>query len=270
MSKQNYIVIDVSLCEDCNDCFMACKDEHVGNCWLPYTDEQPRHGHKWIDIKQKERGQYPRIDVCYLPTPCQHCADAECMKAFPDCISRREDGIVLIDPVKAKGKKDIVNHCPYHAIYWNETLNVPQKCTMCAHILDKEQYPHMPRCVHSCPTEAMKFYQLTPEEMEAKVKEENLEVLHPELGARPHVYYKNLYRFNKKFIAGGILKDGDCAEGVEVFLNGDGQISSHVTDGFGDFKFDNLESGSYTIEIDGKVVKEVILTDSVNVGSITI
>ena len=39
MKKQAYIVIDVALCEDCNNCFMACKDEHVGNCWLPYTDE---------------------------------------------------------------------------------------------------------------------------------------------------------------------------------------------------------------------------------------
>lgn len=270
MNKQAYIVIDVALCEDCNDCFMACKDEHVGNCWLPYTDEQPRHGHKWIDIKQKERGQYPRIDVCYLPTPCQHCEDAECMKAFPDCVTRREDGIVLIDAEKAKGNKDLVNHCPYHAIYWNEDLQVPQKCTMCAHILDNKEYPYMPRCVHSCPTDAMEFCMLTPDEMAQKIKDENLEALHPELGARPHIYYKNLYRYTKLFIAGGILKDNDCAEGVEVFLNGCGIVCSQVTDYFGDFKFDNLEPGEYSLEIDGQEVKKVQITESVNVGSITI
>ena len=57
--KQYYMVIDVSLCHDCNNCFLACKDEHVGNQWLPYTEDQPRHGHKWIDILSTERGLFP-------------------------------------------------------------------------------------------------------------------------------------------------------------------------------------------------------------------
>jgi Fe-S-cluster-containing hydrogenase components 1 len=270
MKKQAYIVIDVALCEDCNNCFMACKDEHVGNCWLPYTDEQPRHGHKWMDIRQKERGQYPRIDVCYLPTPCQHCEKPACMEAYPDCISRREDGIVLIDPVKAKGNKDLVNHCPYHAIFWNEELQVPQKCTMCAHILDNGEAPCMPRCVHSCPTDAMQFYMMTPEEMALKAEQEHLETLHPEIGAKPHIYYKNLYRFQKLFIAGGIIKNGECEENAEVVLNGNGISVSQTTDGFGDFKFDRLEPGEYSIEVNGKQVKTVQITESVNVGSIVI
>ena len=42
MSKQKYLVMDIASCHDCNDCFMACKDEHVGNAWMPYTEEQPR------------------------------------------------------------------------------------------------------------------------------------------------------------------------------------------------------------------------------------
>lgn len=68
--KQNYLVIDIALCHDCNNCFMACKDEHVDNDWLPYTNAQPRHGHRWMNIHRTERGQYPRIDVAYLPMPC--------------------------------------------------------------------------------------------------------------------------------------------------------------------------------------------------------
>jgi Fe-S-cluster-containing dehydrogenase component len=55
--KQQYMVIDVSQCHDCNNCFMACKDEHVSNKWLPYTDEQPQHGHRWMNILRAERGQ---------------------------------------------------------------------------------------------------------------------------------------------------------------------------------------------------------------------
>lgn len=270
MSKQKYVVIDVSLCHDCNNCFMACKDEHVGNKWLPYTDEQPRHGHRWIDIQSIERGQCPRIDVAYLPVPCQHCEDAPCQKAFPDCVTKREDGIVLIDPLKARGNKELADSCPYGAIYWNEEINAPQKCTMCAHIMDKGQEPCMPRCVHSCPTEAMKFYNLEPEKMEKMIQEEHLETYHPEWGTKPHVYYKNLYRFTKSFIAGGIVKDDECAGGVTVCLKGNGVNKTDVTDCFGDFKFDALEPGTYTLEAEGKDVKTVTIDESVNVGSIFI
>ena len=73
MSKQKYLVMDIASCHDCNDCFMACKDEHVGNDWMPYTEEQPRHGHRWIKLLRTERGQCPRIDVSYLAMMCQHC-----------------------------------------------------------------------------------------------------------------------------------------------------------------------------------------------------
>jgi NAD-dependent dihydropyrimidine dehydrogenase PreA subunit len=176
----------------------------------------------------------------------------------------------LIDAVKAKGVRELVDSCPYGAIYWNEEANIAQKCTMCAHILDSGVDPKMPRCVHACPTEAMKFYTLEPEEMERKIKEEGLEVYRPGLKTKPHVFYKDLYRFEKAFVAGGILKADECAEGVEVTLKGKGVNNSQITDCFGDFKFDALLPGDYTIEIGGKEVKKVKVDASVNVGSIAI
>ena len=268
MSKQKFIVIDVSLCHDCNNCFMACKDEHVGNRWAPYTDEQPRHGHRWVNILSKERGQCPRIDVAYLPVMCQHCE--KCPLVDAGFAARREDGIVLIDMEKAKGRKDAMEMCPYGSVYYNDEADVPQKCTMCAHIMDCGQEPCMPRCVHSCPTEAMKFYELEPDEMAKKIEEEKLDVYRAELGTMPHVFYKNLYRFEKAFIAGGIVKDDECAEGVTVTLKGNGVETTDVTDYFGDFKFDALQAGTYTLEIEGKTVKTVELEESQNVGSIFI
>lgn len=268
--KQHYMVIDVALCSDCNNCFIACKDEHVGNKWLPYTDEQPRHGHRWMNILQNERGQYPRIDVNYLPMPCQHCQDAPCIKAHPECISRREDGIVMIDAEKAKGVKELVDSCAYGVIYWSEEANVAQKCTMCAHLLDGDDKVTMPRCVHSCPTGSMKFFTMEPEEMQKKVKNEGLENYRSDLGSKPNVFYKNLHLFTKAFIAGGILKDNECAEGVEVTLKGDNVQYAQITDCFGDFKFDGLHPGPYAILINGKEVKTVEIETSVNVGSIVI
>jgi Fe-S-cluster-containing dehydrogenase component len=266
--KQYYLVIDVALCHDCNNCFIACKDEYVMNSWLPYSEEQPRHGPRWMNILRKERGQYPRVEANFLPMPCQHCADGPCAKDFPDAVIVRDDGIVIIDPVKSKGKKEIVDSCPYGAIYWNEEKEIPQKCTLCAHLLDGEW--DRPRCAHSCPTGAIQFYSVEPEEFEKIKEEQNLANYHPEHAHDPHVYYKNLYRFTKNFIAGGLLKDGDCAEGVKVSLKGDAVLPEQETNYFGDFKFDGLEPGTYTIVIDGNDAKTVTIDASLNVGSIDI
>lgn len=69
------------------------------------------------NIHGKERGQYPFIDVAYLAVPCLHCDNAPCIRAAKDgAIYKRPDGIVIIDPVKAKGQKKVINACPYSAI----------------------------------------------------------------------------------------------------------------------------------------------------------
>jgi Fe-S-cluster-containing dehydrogenase component len=277
MEKWN-LVIDVAKCEECNNCFLACKDEHVDNDFLPYSVAQPRHGHRWIDIVIKERGQFPDIDIANLPMPCMHCDNAPCMKkAGEGVIYKMSSGIVIIDPEKAKGEKEIVNSCPYGAIWWNEAKNVAQKCTLCAHLL-AEGWKE-PRCVQACPTGAMRIVKVEDAQMKQIIAQEKLEVLHPEYKTAPRVYYKNLYRYTRCFIAGDVAfkKDGitDCAEGARVTLSKDSQkISEVLTDNYGDFKFDNLEekSGRYTLEIAfkdyGKKTIEVDLAESKSVGTI--
>ncbi len=275
--KQIFTIIDVSRCIDCNNCFVACKDEHVDNDWPGYTLSQPRHGHRWMNIHRHERGTYPLIDVAYRPTPCMHCAEPACAKAAPDCISIRPDGIVLINPDKAKGRKDIVSSCPYGAIYWNEELEQPQKCTMCAHLIDEGWA--QPRCAQACFAEALVTVRLTKEEMERKAKAENLRQVHPEKGTKPRVYYKNLHMIDKAFIAGSleVEVDGitDCAENIAIELFYDEKlIAKVVTDAFGDFKFDGLDcdNKAYTLYFNsasGQTQKhEVKLEKSMNLGNI--
>ncbi len=249
--KQRYMVVDVEKCHDCNTCFMGCKDEFVDNDWTPYTAAQPKHGHRWMNILRKERGCDGRIDVAFLPMPCQHCEDAPCVEASDGAIFRREDGIVMIDMEKAKGKKQLVEACPYKAIYWNEEQAVPQKCTFCAHILDNEGWS-MPRCVHNCPTGALTFHTIEPYEMSDMAKTEGLSAYMDELGTKPRVYYKNLYRYTKNFISAGVVHSGDCVEGAKVSLyNAAGkQCAMQKTNFFGEFKFDGLDDGEYTIEIE--------------------
>ncbi len=272
--KQWYMVIDVATCQDCNGCLMACKDEHVDNVWPGYTDPQPRRGHYWIDIARHERGQYPRVDISFRPTPCQHCENGPCIEAGNGAVSRREDGIVMIDVEKARGNKDLVASCPYGAIFWNEEENIGQKCTMCAHLLDNDNWlPGVPRCVHNCPTGSLKAFNVERDEMDEMVEAERLSVLKPELSTQPHVFYKDLHLVEKHFISAGVLVDQDCFEGAIVVLKSDGAVrAKQATNCFGDFKFDGLDDGEYLIEIDagGRTASETVQIDnkSLNLGFI--
>ncbi len=275
--KKWYLTIDVAKCENCGNCLMACRDEHTGNDWPKYAAPQAEHGGKWIEVSGKERGQYPFIDVAYLPVTCMHCDQAPCMEAGkPDAVSKRPDGIILIDPQKARGQRNIVAACPYGAISWNEELNLPQKCTLCAHLLDKGWTET--RCVQSCPTGALRLMHTEEARMDETARAEQLQTYLPERGTRPRVYYRNLERFTHCFIAGSVAtRNGaaeDCVEGAEVILrNGkDEKIAVNITDNYGDFKFDGLpqNSGKYIITIrrgdDNIKTVECVLKDSLNVG----
>ncbi len=259
------LIIDIEKCENCNNCFLACKDEHVENNWPGYSDPQPRHGHRWMNIKRVERGQYPLIDVAYRPTPCMHCDDPACLKAASSGqVEKRPDGLVLIKTDRAKGNKSIVKACPYDAIWWNETENVAQKCTMCAHLLDTGW--DKPRCVQVCPTGALTFIDTEDEIATGQLGGDSLEVLHPEYKTSPIVKYKNLYRFDKCFIAGSVAyNDNDqeeCAFGAEVTLTKDSSVIAKTNaDEFGDFKIDNLDysSGKYSLKITFQSYKETVV-----------
>jgi len=276
MKKWN-LIIDVAECTNCNLCTLAAMDEYVGNDWPGYSAPMPRHGHKWINILQKERGQTPMIDIAYVPTMCNHCDDAPCIKADRHgAIKKRPDGIVLIDPAKAKGRKDLVDACPYGHIWWNDELQLPQAWTFDAHLID--QGWQQTRGQQSCPTGAMRAISVEDEEMTRVAREQNLEVMKPELNSRPRVYYRNLWRYSKCFIGGSVSeeKDGviDCLEGASVQLLKDGaSIAVTTTDNYGDFKFDRLEenSGHYTVQIFASGRSKTVEADlgaSINLGEI--
>jgi Fe-S-cluster-containing dehydrogenase component len=253
MKKWN-LIIDVEECHNCNNCFIACKDEYVGNDIKGYSAPQPLHGHKWINIVSKERGQYPIMDIAYVPTMCNHCDDAPCVKQGNGAVEKREDGIVLINPQKAVDRKDIVDACPYGAIWWNEELSLPQAWTFDAHLLDRGWKE--PRGVQSCPTAAMKAVKITDQEMARLAEADTLEPLRPDLDTRPRVYYKNLHRYSKVFVAGEVLASvnevTECLAGAKVVLTSQGkELAATETDTYGEFKIDGLEpgSGSCTLSI---------------------
>ena len=277
MKKWN-LIVDVAKCNNCNNCFLANKDEHVDNDFPGYAAPQPRHGHRWIDIVCRERGRAPMVDAAYVPTMCNHCDDAPCVKASQDgAVYKRRDGIVIIDPQKAAGKKEIVDSCPYGAIWWNEERKVAQTWIFDAHLLD--QGWKEPRCAQVCPTGAISSLKAEDSAMQEVAASEALEVLHPEFGTRPRVYYKNLYRYTQCFIGGSVAveRNGvvDCLEGAAVTLAREGvALAKQRTDNYGDFKFDRLDSnsGNYMIEIShpdhGRQLVESRLGESQYLGTI--
>ena len=270
------LLIDVTKCSGCHNCFLACRDEYYDNDYPGYSAPQPLNGQFWMQLNEVERGSYPKVKLDYIPLPCQHCEQAPCIgAAADDAVYRRKDGIVLIDPKKAKGQKDIVNSCPYRVIFWNEELKLPQKCTLCAHHLDAGATE--PRCVEACPTGALMFGDIDDPKSDIAQAAAALktEILHPEYGLAPTVKYLGL---PTRFVAGEVVRrdvPGECAQGVKVTLEGDGAKRETATDSYGDFEFEGLEKGKqYQVRVDLKGYASMIIDvdkpNDVNLGQIVL
>ncbi len=269
------MIINYNLCNGCYNCQIACKDEHVGNDWSPIAKPQPDTGQFWHKIHDNVRGQVPKVFVTYEHSMCQHCDDAPCIDACKTkAIYKREDGAVIIDPNKCRGNRLCIEACPYeNVIYYNKDLDIAQKCTFCAHLLDDGWTE--PRCVDACPTEAMVF----GDEDDPKIKAllEQAEPLCKENGVKPRVFYIGL---PKRFIAGEIYDEGqdECLEGVKVTAECcvTGAKFEAVTDNFGDFWIKGLEKGVYKVSFEkegypAKDFGDVDVTEKdLNIGSIAL
>lgn len=270
------LLIDPSKCIQCCNCQNSCKDEHCDNDWKPYAAEQ-ESGQFWIQIRENQAACGSRMKLERTPVPCQHCADAPCMAAAvaagaPDAVYRREDGLVIIDPEKAKGHKCIQDACPYGAVYYNEALDLPQKCTMCAHLLDSGW--SQPRCVTACPTDALRFVdaeELSPENLYAP-----LEILNPEFKTHPSVRYVNL---PKPFLAGSLYSEAQnaCVENARLTLKAPatGKVYEGRSRMLGEFKIEGVHPGFYDLEIDAdgyepKTIGKIDLRSAVNAGDINL
>jgi len=264
------MVVDVTKCDGCYNCFIACKDEQCNQEKKGYAAPQPMTGQFWLKIIGKERGQYPKVKQDYIALTCMHCENPACITAGDGAVYKRDDGIVIIDPEKAKGRKDIVSKCPYRVIYWNEEEQLPQKCTFCAHLLDagwKE-----PRCVEACPTGALIFGDLDDPESAVSKAMKSAQAMHPEYNLGENVKFIGL---PKNFVAGSVVfaDTDECAKDVTVTLAGEDDTKTVKTDGFGDFEFEDLpDNKTYKVTVSAPGYKtqecEVKTYKSLNLGDI--
>lgn len=162
MAKQYAFYVNLAACIGCKTCQVACKDKNN----LPV-------GLRWRRVMQYESGQWINQDGTFIPsnvavnfisTACMHCEKPICMEVCPtQAISKRADGIVLIDQSKCVGCRYCSWACPYGAPQYDQSAGVMTKCTFCSDLIDQGQRP---ACVESCPQRAMDFGTL--DELQAK------------------------------------------------------------------------------------------------------
>ena len=154
------LLINQSLCIECNNCEVACAETHNGTSRL-----------------QRELG--PTFANIHLPSACRHCENPHCMKDCPpDAIGRSLQGEVFISDA-CIGCGNCERNCPYGVIHmasdkppkrggglpWlllglgaapgarqaDYDPNVPKKAVKCDLCKDLKGGPS---CVRACPTGA--------------------------------------------------------------------------------------------------------------------
>jgi len=144
MSQKN-LLIDLEYCHGCRACEVACKQEFN----IPV-------GIKWINVvKVGPRMVRGKLKMDFVPMRCLHCAKAPCIDACPEkAITKRSDGIVLINPQLCNGCMACFEACPFGVIQLNPSKRVAEMCNLCVHRIDAGLEP---ACVHHCPAKCMYF-----------------------------------------------------------------------------------------------------------------
>ncbi len=177
-SRKRYVmVVDTKKCVACKACVLACKAEN--NVPDGYCRD-------WI--VEEVRGVFPNLTAENRSERCNHCSNPPCVSCCPTGASWvAEGGVVLVTHDKCTGCKACIASCPYDARYVHPEGYV-DKCTFCLHRVQKGQQP---ACVEICPTQTLYFGDLSDptSEVAQLLATRTHEVLHPEAGTEPNVYF---------------------------------------------------------------------------------
>ncbi len=108
--KKLVMVIDLHQCTACGSCMIACKNEN-----------NVQKDVFWASRISKTVGKFPDVRFEYIPTLCNHCENAPCVKGCPTGAMHKIAGdITMHDPDKCIGCRYCIINCPYGVIHFNE------------------------------------------------------------------------------------------------------------------------------------------------------
>lgn len=198
------MVIDLDKCaRGCTDCADACRTEN--NVALFGDPKIDNHWIRVVTFKDRVAGAQER----QIPLLCNHCTHAPCAHVCPVAATfKRDDGVTLVDKHRCIGCRYCQIACPYkaRAFVYNHTdewdnpdfpkrmHGVAEGCHFCVHRIDRGEKP---ACVQACTDGdhgAMIFGDLKDptSEVTQQVATSRAQVLRPELGLEPAVYYLGL------------------------------------------------------------------------------
>ncbi len=139
------LIIDTQNCVGCLACEVACKQEHD-------TDIGPR----WIRVHRKDPEMIEgRLQLRYNVACCVHCDTPACRDVCPDnAITKRDDGVVLINNEACSGCAACVEACPFGVMQFDTEKNVAQKCDLC---VNRTDLGLPPACAAACVSHCVHF-----------------------------------------------------------------------------------------------------------------
>ncbi len=155
--KQYAIVIDADRCIGCRGgCQVACKIQNeiaLGPSRSKFYTVGPT-------------GQYPDLEMYFLPVMCQQCENPACAAVCPTgaCYKSAEDGVIAIDQTVCVGCQSCMKACPYDALIFNNELRVSDKCDLCAPL---REIGEQPVCVKNCSGAAIHYGDINDPESDA-------------------------------------------------------------------------------------------------------
>ncbi len=143
--KKLAMVIDLQRCTGCGGCVISCKSENNIQSGVTFAKRQSR-----------TVGKFPNVRYEFIPTLCNQCENAPCVRACPTKAMHKGDGdITMHTPEKCIGCGTCVATCPYdipsrnkretHRFWRGRMATIPHCTSAPADVADEvggETIPH--------------------------------------------------------------------------------------------------------------------------------